>query len=68
MTPLPLNNAALSTKHYIDNLKLFELSEHPQIGPHIEDMKSEINKYHVLVQSIKSLDERCNGERHIFVA
>jgi hypothetical protein len=42
----------------IDNLKLFKLSEHPQIGPHIEDMKSEINKYHALVQSIKSLDER----------
>jgi len=42
----------------IDNLKLFKLSEHPQIGPHIQDMKSEINKYHALVQSIKSLDER----------
>jgi hypothetical protein len=42
----------------IDNLNLFKLSEHPQIGPHIEGMKSEINKYHALVQSIKSLDER----------
>ncbi len=42
----------------IDNLKLFKLTEHPQIGPHIQDMKSEINKYHALVQSIKSLDER----------
>ncbi len=42
----------------IDNLKLFKLREHPQIGPHIQDMKSEINKYHALVQSIKSLDER----------
>ena len=42
----------------IDNLKLFKLSEHLQIGPHIQDMKSEINKYHGLVQSIKSLDER----------
>jgi hypothetical protein len=40
------------------NLKLFKLSEHPQIGPHIQDMKSEINKYHALVYSIKSLDER----------
>jgi hypothetical protein len=42
----------------IDNLNLFRLSEHPQIGTHIQGMKSEINTYHVLVQSIKSLDER----------
>jgi hypothetical protein len=42
----------------IDNLNLFKLSDHPQIGPHIEGMKSEINKYHAIVQSIKSLDER----------
>jgi hypothetical protein len=42
----------------IDNLKLFKVSEHPQIGPHIQVMKSEINKYHAIVQSIKSLDER----------
>jgi hypothetical protein len=57
----------------IDNLNLFRLSEHPQIGTHnkfcfcknnkrtidrVQGMKSEINTYHVLVQSIKSLDER----------
>ena len=35
----------------IDNWKLFKLCEHPQIGPHIQGMKSEINKYHALVQS-----------------
>ena len=35
----------------IDNLNLFKLSEHPQIGTHIQGMKSEINKYHALVQS-----------------
>ena len=35
-----------------------EENEHPQIGTHIQGMKSEINTYHVLVQSIKSLDER----------
>jgi hypothetical protein len=53
----------------IDNLNLFKLSEHPQIGTHIQGMKSEINKYHALVKSINSLDEkRCKGERHIFVA
>jgi hypothetical protein len=32
--------------------------EHLQIGPHIQGMKSEINKYHALVKSIKSLDEK----------
>jgi hypothetical protein len=42
----------------IDNLNLFKLREHPQIGTHIQGMKSEINKYHTIVQSIKSLDER----------
>ena len=42
----------------IDNLNLFKLSEQPQIGSHIQGMKSEINTYHVMVQSIKSLDER----------
>jgi hypothetical protein len=42
----------------IDNLNLFKLSDHPQIKPHIEGMKSEINKYHAIVQSIKFLDER----------
>ena len=42
----------------IDNLNLFKLSDHPRIGPHIKVMVSEINKYHVIVQSIKSLDER----------
>ena len=35
----------------IDNLNLFKLREHPQIGTHIQGMKSEINKYHALVQS-----------------
>ena len=39
-------------------MNLFKLSDHPQIGPHIEGMKSEINKYHAIVQSIKSVDER----------
>jgi hypothetical protein len=38
----------------IDNFNLFKLSDHPQIGPHIEDMKSEINKYHAIVQSSPS--------------
>jgi hypothetical protein len=28
----------------IDNLKVFKLSEHPQIGSHIQGMKSEIDK------------------------
>jgi hypothetical protein len=54
----------------IDKLNLFKLSKHPQIGPHIQGIKPEINKYHAIVQSIKSLDERkdVNGERHIFGA
>ena len=53
----PIGSGKISVAD-IDNLNLFRLSEHPQIGTHIQGMKSEINTYHVLVQSIKSLDER----------
>ena len=42
----------------IDSLKIFRLSEHPLIRPHIEGMKSELIKYHALVKSIKPLDQR----------
>lgn len=42
----------------IDSLKIFKLSEHPLIRPHIEGMKSELIKYHALVKSIKPLDQR----------
>ena len=33
----------------IDSLQIFRLTEHPLIMPHIEGMKSEIIKYHTLV-------------------
>ena len=42
----------------IDSLKIFRLSEHPLIRTHIEGMKSELIKYHALVESIKPLDQR----------
>ena len=42
----------------IDSLKIFRLSEHPMITPHIESRKSELIKYHALVKSIKPLDQR----------
>jgi len=42
----------------IESLKIFRLSEHPLIRPHIEGMKSELIKYHALVMSIKPLDQR----------
>ncbi len=46
----------------IDSLKIFRLSEHPLIRPHIEGMKSELIKYHALVKSIKPLDQRKNAK------
>ena len=55
--PLHVMGINISVAEF-DNLNLLKLSEHPQIGPHIEGMNSEINKYHDIVQSIKSLDER----------
>ena len=42
----------------IDSLKIFRLTEHPLIIPHIDGMKSEIIKYQALVKSIKPLDQR----------
>ena len=42
----------------IDSLKIFRLTDHPLIRPHIEGMKSELIKYHALVKSIKPLDQR----------
>jgi hypothetical protein len=42
----------------IDNLKLFKLSQHPDIRPRLEGMKEEISKYNAIASFIKSLDER----------
>ena len=42
----------------IDNLKLFQLSQHPDIRPRLEGMKAEISKYNALAEGIKALDER----------
>ena len=42
----------------IDSLKIFRLTEHPLIIPHIDGMKSEIIKYQALVKFIKPLDQR----------
>ena len=39
-------------------MKIFRLTEHPLIIPHIDGMKSEIIKYQALVKSIKPLDQR----------
>ena len=53
----------------IDSLKIFRLTEHPLIRPHIEGMKSELIKYHTLVNSIKPLDQTkdAKGQRHVCV-
>jgi hypothetical protein len=42
----------------IDGLKVFKLYEHPEIRTEIEVMKTEVMKYQVLVDSIKSFEER----------
>ena len=44
----------------IDNLKLFKLSQHPEIRPPLEGMKAEISKYNARAEGIKALDERKN--------
>ena len=53
----------------IDNLNLFRLSEHPQIGTH---SGHEVRDQHVpcscAVHQVSRREKRCKGERHIFVA
>ena len=39
-------------------MKIFRLTGHPLIRPHIEGIESKIIKYHNLVKSIKPLDQR----------
>ena len=42
----------------IDILKLFKLSQHPDIRPRLEGMKAAISKYNAVAEFIKALDER----------
>ena len=42
----------------INGLKISKLCEHPEIRPQIEVMKTEVMKYQVLADSIKSFEER----------
>jgi hypothetical protein len=42
----------------IDNLKLFKLSQRPDIRPRLEGIKQEISKYNAMASGIMSLDER----------
>ena len=40
-----------------DELKILKIEEHPEIRPQIEVIKTEVMKYHALVDSIKSFEE-----------
>jgi len=42
----------------IDNLKVFKLSQHPDIPPRLEGVKEEIGKYNAIASGFKSPDER----------
>ena len=53
----------LPSGHFIDSLKIFRLSEHPLIRPHIEGMKSERIKYHDLeVHQASGPEKGCQGQ------
>ena len=56
--------ACFKVARIFNPLHVLGLSEHPLIRPHIEGMKSELFKYHALVESIKPLDQRkdANGK------
>ena len=54
--PRPTGNKIVAGD--VDNLKLFKLSQHPDIRPRLEGMKEEISKYNAIASGIKSPDER----------
>jgi hypothetical protein len=54
--PRPTGNKIVAGD--VDNLKLFKLSQHPDIRPRLEGMKEEISKYNAIASGIKALDER----------
>jgi hypothetical protein len=47
----------------IDGLKIFKLYEHPYIRTQIEVMKTEVMKYQVLADSMKSFEERKGSKK-----
>ena len=52
------NNISVS---YIEGLKIFKMSQHPQILMQIEVMKTEVITYRTLTDSIKALVDRKDG-------
>ena len=48
----------------IEGLKMFKLSQHPQIMVQIEVMKNEVITYQTPADSIKPLVERKDGSDH----